>query len=61
MIGGAAMIVGHISICAGCVISGGTLIMKSIDKPGRYTGVFPASEHPEWVRIAASLRRARQR
>ncbi len=61
MIGGAAMIVGHISICAGCMISGGTLIMKSIDRPGRYTGVFPAGEHQDWVKMAASLRRGHRR
>ncbi len=58
MIGGAAMIVGHLSICDDVVVSGGTLVSSSIDKPGRYTGVFPSAEHREWTKIAAGLRRS---
>ena len=58
MIGGAAMIVGHISICDDVIVSGGTLISSSIDVPGRYTGVFPTTEHREWTRMAAGLRRS---
>jgi UDP-3-O-[3-hydroxymyristoyl] glucosamine N-acyltransferase len=58
MIGGAAMIVGHLSICDDTVISGGTLIAESIVEKGRITGVFPATPHREWMRIAATLRRS---
>jgi UDP-3-O-[3-hydroxymyristoyl] glucosamine N-acyltransferase len=58
MIGGAAMIVGHLTICDDVVVSGGTLVSASIDQPGRYTGVFPSSEHRQWTKIAAGLRRS---
>ncbi|MCX8098962.1 MAG: UDP-3-O-(3-hydroxymyristoyl)glucosamine N-acyltransferase [Casimicrobiaceae bacterium] len=60
-IGGAAMIVGHITICDGAIVSGGTLVAESIDRPGRYTGVFPTTEHRHWQRIAAQLRRGARR
>lgn len=58
MIGGAAMIVGHISICDDVIISGGTLVSSSIEQPGRYTSVFPHTEHRTWLKIAANLRRS---
>lgn len=58
MIGGAAMIAGHLTICDDVVISGGSLVSTSIDTPGRYTSVFPLTEHRTWMRIAAGLRRS---
>ncbi len=58
MIGGAAMIVGHVTICDDVVVSGGTLVSSSIAQPGRYTGVFPATEHKDWTKIAGRLRRS---
>ncbi len=58
MLGGAAMISGHLSICDDVVVSGGTLVASSIDTAGRYTGVFPSTEHRTWMKIAAGLRRA---
>jgi len=61
LIGGAAMINGHISICDRAVISGGTLVAASISTPGQYTGVFPATDHRTWMRIAGQLRRSGRR
>lgn len=58
MLGGASMIVGHLSICDDVVVSGGTLVATSITQPGQYTGVFPTTEHREWIKIAATLRRS---
>ena len=58
MLGGASMVVGHLSICDDVVVSGGTLIATSITQPGQYTGVFPTTEHREWMKIAAKLRRS---
>ncbi len=55
-IGGAAMIYGHITIADNINISAGTLIMKSLDQPGTYTGVYPFSTHQRWLRNAAHLR-----
>lgn len=58
MLGGAVMVVGHLSICDDVVVSGGSLVAASIDKPGRYTGIFPITAHREWLQIAARLRRS---
>lgn len=55
-IGGAAMIVGHIEIADGVHVSAGTLVSKSIPKPGHYTGVFPFDSHDHWLHNAAQLR-----
>jgi UDP-3-O-[3-hydroxymyristoyl] glucosamine N-acyltransferase len=54
--GGAAMILGHLSICDGVHVSAGTLISRSIHKPGTYTGIFPFDENAAWLRNAALLR-----
>jgi UDP-3-O-[3-hydroxymyristoyl] glucosamine N-acyltransferase len=58
--GGAAMILGHLSICDGVHVSAGTLISRSIRKPGTYTGIFPFDENAAWLRNAALLRRLSQ-
>jgi len=56
-IGGAAVILGHLRIVDHVNISAGTLISRSILKPGTYTGVYPFDEHGSWTRSAAELRR----
>jgi UDP-3-O-[3-hydroxymyristoyl] glucosamine N-acyltransferase len=56
-IGGAAMIHGHISIADHVHVSAGTLISRSLLKPGTYTGFYPFDEHEAWKRNAAQLRR----
>ncbi len=55
-LGGASMIHGHISICDDTIVSGGTLISRSIATPGFYSGVFPFMPNREWERNAALLR-----
>ena len=55
-LGGAAMIHGHISICDGVIVSGGTLISRSISEPGFYSGVFPFMRNRDWERNAALVR-----
>ncbi|MFQ1061599.1 UDP-3-O-(3-hydroxymyristoyl)glucosamine N-acyltransferase [Bordetella trematum] len=55
IIGGAAMLSGHLTICDDVTISGGTPVTSSIHKPGRYTGVYPYAEHGEWQRNAAVI------
>jgi UDP-3-O-[3-hydroxymyristoyl] glucosamine N-acyltransferase len=55
-LGGAAMIHGHISICDGVIVSGGTLISRSISQPGFYSGVFPFMPNRDWERNAAVVR-----
>lgn len=56
-IGGAAMIHGHIEIADHVHVSAGTLISRSLTKPGTYTGIYPFDEHDAWKRNAARLRR----
>jgi UDP-3-O-[3-hydroxymyristoyl] glucosamine N-acyltransferase len=55
-IGGSAMIIGHLEIADNVEISAGTLVPKSIRKPGKYTGVFPISDHDDWSRNASLVR-----
>ena len=56
-IGGGSGIAGHLSIADGVTISAYTLITKSIDKAGTYTGAYPFEPHGEWRRNAVHLRR----
>ena len=44
-IGGAAVILGHLRIVDHVHVSAGTLISRSILKPGTYTGIYPFDEH----------------
>ena len=60
-IGGAAMIHGHIRIADHVHVSAGTLISRSLPKPGTYTGIYPFDEHEAWKRSAAQLRRLAKR
>ena len=50
------MISGHLTITDHVVISGGTLVAKSITEPGTYTAVFPMQPHAEWLKNAALVR-----
>ncbi len=56
-IGGAAGIAGHLSIADHVEISTFTLVTKSINKPGTYTGVYAFEPHGEWRRNAVQLRK----
>ena len=56
MLGGNAMISGHLTIADRVVISGGTLVAKSITAPGTYTAVFPMQPHDQWLKNAAMVR-----
>ncbi|NTV95075.1 MAG: UDP-3-O-(3-hydroxymyristoyl)glucosamine N-acyltransferase [Thiobacillus sp.] len=56
LIGGAAMIVGHIDICDGVTVSGGSFISKSIRQPGVYTSTQLQMPHDEWLKNAAQSR-----
>lgn len=55
-IGGAAMILGHLEIADDVNISSGTMIAKSVSKPGSYTGWVPFLEHGEWLKNFSRLR-----
>ena len=55
-IGGAAGIAGHIVLADNVEISAHTIIMKSINQPGTYSGAYPSQPNAEWRRNAAQLR-----
>ena len=55
-IGGGAMIHGHIEIVDNVEVSAGTLVPKSIHKAGKFTAIFPMSEHQEWSKNASLIR-----
>ena len=59
-IGGSAMIIGHLEIADNVEISAGTLVPKSIRKPGKYTAVFPISDHEDWARNASLVRHLKE-
>ncbi len=54
--GGAAMIAGHLQIADHVNISPGTLVSRSISRPGTYTGFFPMDDNAAWEKNAATLR-----
>ena len=56
IVGGASVILGHLSIADGVEISAGTVITRSIRKPGTYTGLFPFAENSAWARNTAWIR-----
>jgi UDP-3-O-[3-hydroxymyristoyl] glucosamine N-acyltransferase len=55
-IGGGAIVLGHLTLAAGVNISAATVVTKSINKPGHYTGVFPLDDNASWERNAATLK-----
>jgi UDP-3-O-[3-hydroxymyristoyl] glucosamine N-acyltransferase len=55
-IAGAANIVGHLTIADHVNVSAATLISRSIQKPGLYSGVFPFDDNASWEKNAATLR-----
>jgi UDP-3-O-[3-hydroxymyristoyl] glucosamine N-acyltransferase len=57
LIGGAARIMGHVTIVDDTVISTQTFVSRSITKAGQYTGYYPMAEHAAFEKSAAVLRR----
>jgi UDP-3-O-[3-hydroxymyristoyl] glucosamine N-acyltransferase len=55
-IGGASGIAGHITLADHVEISAHTIITRSIDQPGTYTGAYPFEPNRDWRRNAAQLR-----
>lgn len=55
-IGGSSGIAGHITLADNVEISAHTIITRSIDQPGTYTGAYPFEANREWRKNAAQLR-----
>jgi UDP-3-O-[3-hydroxymyristoyl] glucosamine N-acyltransferase len=56
MIGGGAVLINHISVCDDVMFLFRSVVTKSVDKLGVYSGVLPAEEAGQWRRNAARFR-----
>ncbi|WEF34180.1 UDP-3-O-(3-hydroxymyristoyl)glucosamine N-acyltransferase [Pseudoduganella chitinolytica] len=54
--GGAAMVLGHLTIADKVHVSSGSLVSRSILEPGQYTGFYPLAKNSEWEKSAAIVR-----
>ena len=54
--GGAAMVLGHLSIVDNVHVSSGSMVSRSINQPGQYTGFYPLATNAEWEKSAAIVR-----
>jgi UDP-3-O-[3-hydroxymyristoyl] glucosamine N-acyltransferase len=54
--GGAAMVLGHLTIIDHVHISSGSLVSRSINEAGRYTGFYPLAKNVDWGKSAAIVR-----
>jgi UDP-3-O-[3-hydroxymyristoyl] glucosamine N-acyltransferase len=55
-IGGGAIVLGHLTLADHVHISAASVVMRSILKPGQYSGVFPIDDNESWEKNAATLR-----
>jgi len=55
-LGGGAIVLGHLALADGVHISAASVVMRSINKPGNYSGVFPIDENASWEKNAATLK-----
>ena len=54
--GGAAMVLGHLTIADGVHISSASMVSRSILEAGQYTGFYPLAKNAEWEKSAAIVR-----
>ncbi|OGB23475.1 MAG: UDP-3-O-(3-hydroxymyristoyl)glucosamine N-acyltransferase [Burkholderiales bacterium RIFCSPLOWO2_02_FULL_57_36] len=54
--GGAAMVLGHLTIVDHVHISSASMVSRSILEPGRYTGFYPLAKNADWEKSAAIVR-----
>ncbi len=56
-IGGAVSIGGHLTICDDVIITGTTMISRSITRPGVYSSGIPFEDARTWRRLVARFKR----
>jgi UDP-3-O-[3-hydroxymyristoyl] glucosamine N-acyltransferase len=56
MIGGAVVMINSLSICDDALFTFGSVVTKSVDEPGTYSGHLPAEEAGKWRKSAARFR-----
>jgi UDP-3-O-[3-hydroxymyristoyl] glucosamine N-acyltransferase len=55
-VGGGAIVLGHLTLADNVHISAASVVMRSLHKPGQYSGVFPIDDNAAWEKNAATLR-----
>ena len=55
-VGGGAVILGHLTLADGVHISAASVVTRSIEKSGNYTGFFPIDDNAQWGKNAATLK-----
>lgn len=55
-IGGGAVVLGHLSLADGVHISAASVVTRSLQQAGHYTGMFPLDDNAQWEKNAASLK-----
>jgi UDP-3-O-[3-hydroxymyristoyl] glucosamine N-acyltransferase len=54
--GGAAMVLGHLTIADNVHVSSGSLVSRSLHEAGQYTGIYPLAKNADWEKSAAIVR-----
>ncbi len=54
--GGAAMVLGHLTIADRVHVSSGSMVSRSILEPGQYTGFYPLAKNADWEKTAVIVR-----
>lgn len=55
-IGGSAGVLGHLTIADNVHVSSFSLVTRSLNKPGQYTGFYPLEDNGAWEKNAATLK-----
>lgn len=55
-VGGGAVVLGHLTLADGVHVSAASVVMRSLHRPGLYSGVFPIDDNVSWEKNAATLR-----
>ena len=59
-VGGGAIVLGHLRLADHVQVSAASVVMRSITRPGHYSGVFPIDDNAAWEKNAATLRQLHQ-
>ena len=54
--GGAAMVLGHLTIADHVHVSSASMVSRSIHEAGQYTGFYPLAKNADWEKSAAIVR-----
>lgn len=55
-VGGGAVVLGHLTVADGVHVSAASVVTRSLNRPGLYTGFFPIDANDEWEKNAVTLK-----